>query len=133
MRSDRLLKGGQRGSAALETVFSIVFVMWLALGVMEVAFVVYGRNVMAASTHEGARAAVELGAAPSDAETVATQTVQRAAGRLVQDLDVTVSTYTQAGSRVVHVRARGALRPFGPVPLPMVITTSATATRAAGL
>ncbi|MCA1694613.1 MAG: pilus assembly protein, partial [Actinobacteria bacterium] len=75
----------ERGSAPLEAVLSILFVMLLVLGTIEVSLALYGRNVVAAAAHEGARAALELGRGPDSAAAVARSTVRRASGALVRD------------------------------------------------
>jgi len=127
------LNGAERGSAVLETVASISMVLLLALGAIEVAFALYARNVLAASAHEGARAAIELGRSPEDAVAVAGATVRRAAGGLVSDLDISVATGAVNGRSVVRVHVTGSLKPFGPVPLPMRFSNTATSTRQTGL
>ncbi len=129
MRRSRLLRERHRGSAPVESVFAIVFLLFLVLAVLQLAFVLYARNVVAASVHEGARAAVELGRSPTEAVPVATESVRRSAGNLVDGLVIDVDT-KQVGSRVlVVVRARGELESFGPIPLPVPVSVTATSTR----
>ena len=101
--------------------------MFLVLGVIEVAFALYGRNVVLASAHEGARAAVELGRDPGEAAAIAEQTVRRATGSLVEDLQVNVSTHRLAGASIVSVRVTGVVDAFGPVPFPIHVDTVARA------
>ena len=103
--------------------------LFLFLSVVEVTFALYGRNVVAASAHEGARAAVELGRNPSDAVAVARRTVMGAAGGLVEGLRVGVTLQTVGTRSLVRVRVTGRLKSFGPVPLPLPIDTVATSTR----
>jgi TadE-like protein len=107
----------------------MVVLLLLALGVMEVALALYARNVVAASAHEGARAAVELGRTPADAVSVATHTVRAAAGGLVDDLEVGARFAVVQRRVVVRVEVSGILRPFGPVPLPIPVAVGATASR----
>ncbi|HYI46479.1 MAG TPA: TadE family protein [Actinomycetota bacterium] len=126
MRKPRLL---ERGSAPVESIFAIVFILFLALGVIEVAFALYGRNVVMSSAHEGARAAVEYGRDPQQAAAIAEDTVRRAAGALVSDLRVAVSTTSSGGTSTVRVRVQGLVDPFGPVPFTMPVDTLVSATR----
>jgi hypothetical protein len=113
-------------------VVAIVFLMLLTVGAIEVAFVLYGRNVLAASAHEGARAAVELGRAPSEAVAIANNTVRSSIGGLVRELDVSVTTLGVSGRSTVKVSVSGTLKPFGPIPIPIRFSSSATAARKTG-
>ena len=101
----------------------------LVLGVIEVAFALYGRNVVLSSAHEGARAAVELGRDPSDAIAVARRVVAQSAGGLVDELDVDVGIADNDRSVVVVVDVSGLIRSWGPVPLPVPVSVRATASR----
>ena len=121
--------GRQRGSAPIETVFAVGILLFLALGTVQVAFALYARNVMAASAHEGARAAIELGRSPADAIAVARRTVVRSAGGLVEGLRVDVTIQSTGTDSVVRVRIRGWLKALGPVPLPLPVDAVATSTR----
>ena len=114
----------------MESTFAIVFILLLVLGVIEVAFALYGRNVVMSSAHEGARAAIELGRTPAEAGAIAEDTVRRSAGSLVEDLDVSVSTSSIPGGSLVRVRVVGTVDSPGPVPFPMHVDTVASATRA---
>lgn len=116
----------ERGSAPLEAVFAIAFLLLLVLGTIEVVWALYGRNVLMTSAHEGARAAVELGRSSSDAVAIATRSIERSAGALVDDLQVTASTGNSAGRSTVHLEVRAVLVPWGPVPLPLPVRTAAT-------
>lgn len=127
MRQPRLLR--DRGSAPVESIFAIVFILLLVLGVIEVAFALYGRNVLMSSAHEGARAAVEYGRSPQEAATIAQDTVRRAAGSLVDDLRVSVAVSEGSGPSIVRVRVQGIVDAFGPVPFPMPVDTTVSATR----
>ncbi len=123
------LRSGERGSAPVETTFAIVILLLLVLGTIEVALALYARNVLIASAHEGARAAVEIGRGSSDASAIVEATVRRGAGGLVDDLDVAASI-TQVGDRsLVNVTVRGVIDAYGPVPLPIPITARASATK----
>jgi hypothetical protein len=117
----------QQGSAPLEAVFAIVILMVLVLGVIEVTFALYGRNVVAASAHEGARAAIERGRSPTEAIAIARGVVEQSAGGLIDDLDVSVTVNEAGGRRLVRVRVGGVLELIGPVPVPLRVSTVATA------
>ena len=119
----------ERGSAPVESVLSIALLLLLTLGVMEVAFALYGRNVLISSAHEGARAAIELGRDPGDAAAVAERTVRLSAGGLVDELDVDVGVAQDGDSSLVVVRVTGLVEPWGPVPLPVPVSARATASR----
>lgn len=119
----------ERGSAPIETTFAIVLLVVFVLGVLEVALAVYGRNVLNAAAHEGARAAVERGRDLSEVETIARATVERATGRLVDDLAIDVGATRTESRLVVRVEVSGALNPFGPIPLPLSFAATATASK----
>lgn len=118
-----------RGSAPVETVFSIFFLMLLVLGTIEVALALYGRDVVAAAAHEGARSALELGANPDRVSRLARTTVRRASGDLVRDLKVQVTSRKVGAVAFVRVRVGGWLRLAGPVPLPIPVSATATVAR----
>jgi hypothetical protein len=119
----------ERGSSPVEVVFAMAVLLLLVLGVIEVALALYGRNVVMTSAHEGARAAVELGRAPEDATRIASDTVRRAAGGLVDELAVRAARTEVAGRAEVHVRVSGVLKAFGPVPLRIPVSAAAHASR----
>jgi hypothetical protein len=119
----------QRGSAPLETVLSIVFLMLLVLGTIEVSLALYGRNVVAEAAHEGARAALELGRGSDSAAEIARSTVRRSSGALVRDLKVEVLPQTVGSMSYVQVRVAGWLRLAGPVPVPVPVTATATVSK----
>jgi TadE-like protein len=119
-----------RGSAPVETVFSIFFLMLLVLGTIEVALALYGRDVVAAAAHEGARSALEVGADTAGASQLARTTVRRASGSLVRDLKVQVTTLKVGAASYVHVHVSGWLRLAGPVPLLIPVSAAATVSRA---
>jgi Flp pilus assembly protein TadG len=129
MRRDRLLRPNENGSAPIEAVFSIVLLLVLVFGLIQVAFVLYGRNVVMSSAHEGARSAVELGSDTADAAIAAENTVRSAAGRLVEDLDVDVAVTHNGARAIVTVSVSGSLDAFGPVPVAVPVSVSATSVR----
>lgn len=119
----------EEGSAALESVFSMIVIMILVLGVIEVTFTLYARNVLMASAHEGSRAAVELGRTSGEAEAIAVETVRRATGSLVKDLRIDVVTRTAGSREMITVLVRGSARALGPVPFPIQVTARSTSSR----
>ena len=121
----------QSGAAAVESIFAMVFVIVLLLGVVEVAFVLYARNVVAASAHEGVRAIVERGATAGDAESMARRTVRDSASGLVNDLNIGVDLRSSGELERVTVVVEGRVKTFGPVPFPITVTSSASSTREA--
>lgn len=122
-----MLRRDQSGSAAVESVFSIVILVFLVLAVVEVAFSLYARNVVAASAHEGARAAVERGRSAAEAQAIAVDTVRAAAGGLVDRLGVDVATQSIGTRSIVSVVVTGRVKPFGPVPVPLGLRAEASA------
>jgi Flp pilus assembly protein TadG len=129
MRERRLLTRDDEGSAPVEFVFAALFTTFLLLAVIEVAFALYGRNVLASSAHEAARAAIELGADPAGAEELARSTVQRATGALVSSYEVDVSAARSDDRVTFSVRVAGRLDPPGPLPFEIPVDLTATATR----
>ena len=124
VRQHRLLiPTNERGAAPLESLFALILLLFLVLGTIEVAFALYGRNVIASSAHEAARTAVELGRDPREAALVATNTVARSASNLTRDLNVDVDV--SRGS--VRVTVRGVVDAFGPIPFPFPVEAVATA------
>ncbi len=113
-----------KGSTVVETVFALWFLCFMSLGVVQIAFTLYARNVVVSSAHEGARAAVELGRTVSESELVARRTVLDAAGGMVEDLEVEI-TKTSAEPAFVEVSVTGRLDSFGPLPVsvPVSVTT----------
>lgn len=125
----RLLTRGEDGSAVVGSVFSIIFVLVLALGAIEVAFTLYARNTFMAAVHDGARAAVEIDGSPGDARAVARAVIGRGSGDLVDDLRVDTATSTFGDRTRISVTAAGMLRPPGPLPVSISIETTASTSR----
>jgi hypothetical protein len=117
---------GERGAAPVEAVFGIIMLLALVLGTIEVAFALYARNVVAASAHEAARTAVELGRSPDEVQLVAQRTIERAAGGLIDDFTIRTE-YDESNARSVRIVVSGYLEPFGPVPIPLTFRTTASA------
>lgn len=111
------------------SVFAIVLLLILVLGVVQVALSLYARNVLITSAHEGARAAVELTRSPDEGEAVARRTIERAAGGLVQTVDVRAQSFARPGERIMQVHVRARLRPLGVVPVVIPVSVAAWAAR----
>jgi hypothetical protein len=124
-----LLTAPERGSALVESIFAIVFLMILSLGVAQLALTLYGRNVVIASAHEGARAATELGRNPEEAVAIALRTTRSATGSLVDDLEIDVVTEPVGDDDLITVRLRGRLAAVGPVPITIPVETQASSVR----
>ncbi|MDQ4096131.1 MAG: pilus assembly protein [Actinomycetota bacterium] len=105
----------------------MVFVLLLALGVVQTALILYARNVVISSAHEGARAAVELGRDPADAGDVARATIASSARGLVNDLNVEVVLVDAEPPEMLRVHVSGDLAALGPVPIEVPVETTATA------
>jgi hypothetical protein len=120
----------EEGSAVVESIFGLLLVMTLALGVVQVALGLYARNVVIAAAHEAARAAIELGGSERDATTVARRTVEAGAGGVTRDL-VVEAIRERSGDRVaVRVHVEATLEPFGPIPVSLPVSSTATTSRA---
>ena len=119
----------ERGSALVESIFAIVFLMMLSLGVAQLALTLYGRNVVIASAHEGARAATELGRTEQEAEAIALRTTRSATGSLVDDLEVAVLTEPVGEDTRIIVRLTGRLAAIGPVPISVPVDAQASSLR----
>ena len=129
LRRHRLLSETERGSALVESIFAIVFLMVLSLGVAQLALTLYGRNVVIASAHEGARAAMELGRSEREAESIALRTTRSATGSLVRDLTIEVNTEAVHDGDRITVRLSGRLAAIGPVPIQVPVEAQATSLR----
>jgi hypothetical protein len=127
-----LLSGRERGSATVESIFAIVMLAVLTLGAVQVAFVLYARNVLVSAAHEGVRASIERGAAGGDAAPVISSVIRRAAGGLVSDVAVDAEVSPAGGREVLRVKVRGTVAAFGPVPFEIPVTATATSVREAG-
>ncbi len=106
----------ERGSLPLESVIGIVFLMMLALGSIQVTLLLFAGNVVKASAHEAARAAIEIGADEQAAATVARDSVRRSVGGLVEDLEVSLERAPAPQGALVAVDVRATVSLMGPVP-----------------
>ncbi len=119
-----------RGSVTVESVAAMVFLLFLVLGTIEIAFFLYARNVVKASAHEGARAALEIGRTPEEASMLAERTIRRAVGGIVRDIDVRTDSRSFNGSSFVTVSVEARVDGFGPIPWPARVGTVAHVSRA---
>ena len=119
----------EHGSAVVESIFAIFFLLFLALGTIQMALTLYSRNVVQAAVHDGSRAVVEIGSHGSDADAIVRQVIGRSAGGLVDRLQVETSVERTADRLFVHVRAAGSLTAPGPIPIDLPITVDSTSSR----
>jgi Flp pilus assembly protein TadG len=119
----------ESGAAPVESVVAIVLLLVLALGVVQVALLLYGRNSVLSAAHEGARAGIELGRSPAEAEAIARRATASAAGGLVQGLKVDASATTSDDLLVLTVTLSGRLVALGPVPWSPGVSVRATTAR----
>ena len=108
---------------------AIVLLLTLALGVVQVSLVLYARNVVISASHEAARALVELGRDPDEGHQIALTTVRNASGGLLGDPRVQIDAITSGDRYVIRVRVAGMIQTFGPVPITVPVSVSATAMR----
>lgn len=94
----------------------MLFLLLLVLGIIQVAWTLYARNVTMSSAHEAARAALEYGAGPDDGRIVAERVVRQAAGGLLENLNVTTRTVEVGMTKRVRVVVSAQLRALGPIP-----------------
>ena len=95
----------------------------MTLAVVQVAFVMYARNTLAAAAHEGARIAIERNQDPEVAVSSVEGVVKGVVGGLVEDVDVAVET---AGGHV-RVLVSGRVDAIGPLPLAIPLSQQASA------
>lgn len=117
----------QRGSAPVETIFAFVFVMTLALGVIQIAFSLYARNIVMTSTHEAARAAVERGRTEAEVHAIVRRVLGQGAGGVFRATRVEVVRHVEGTRLVVSVAVAGTIRSLGPFPASLPVTARAGA------
>lgn len=115
----------EEGSALVDSVFAILFLLTLMLGAIQIVFTLYSRNVVRAAAHEGVRSAIERGATGAAAIAAARKATARAAGGLVDELEVEVQRRDSGQASLVMVNVRGRLAPVGPFPFRMPVTATA--------
>ena len=119
----------ERGSAVIQFPVALLLLMVMTIGVGQVGYTLYARNVLASSAHEGARAAVENGRDLRDAHVIVNEVVRRATGKLAEGLSVRVdSERAVGGGESVLVEVDAVLRPWGVVPFSIPMTAKAEVT-----
>ena len=117
------------GSAVVESVFAIFVLMFMTLGLIQIALTLYARNVVMAAAHDGARAAVVIGPSRSNGAEVARGVVQQSAGSMVEGLEVS-ERFVESSERLTAVIVvSGRLSPSGPIPFDVPISIEASASR----
>lgn len=117
----------ERGSAPVDVVFAILFLLLLALGVMQVALSLYGRNTLISATHESARTAVELGRSEDEIEAIAAKHAREAAGGLIKDMSIEATVSADGPRTSVTVSVQAQVHAFGPLPVSVPVRTQAVA------
>lgn len=125
MRRDGLLTS-QRGSAPLDAVIGITFLVILCLGAIQVALTVYAHNAVSASAYEGARAAAEIGTSSTRGREVAERMVRATVGGSLENLQVSVWTTHSTQGPLVKVAVVGRHRSLGPMPIVVPVRAVAT-------
>lgn len=116
----------ERGSTILETIFGMVLLFVVTLGVIQIALLLYARNVVHASAHEAARAAIERGVHAREAPVVAADAARAAIGGIARDVRVKFERRRLAQRDVVTVQIVAQVAPTGPVPLSVTMRGLAT-------
>jgi len=119
----------EAGSAVVESLSAVLFVLVLVLGTIQVALSLYARNVVMSAVHDGARAAAEARSSDLLAVTAARATISRSAGSLVEDLHVIATTDVVQDRYVARVTASGRLAVLGPVPIAIPVKFQASTVR----
>jgi len=119
----------EAGSAVIESVMAVVFILLLVLGTIQVAMSLYARNVVMSAVHNGARAATEVGGSEIEATAAAREAIARSSGSLVRNLQVVATSHVFQERYVVRITATGRLHAPGPVPVGIPVTFDASATR----
>ena len=117
------------GSLPLESIPAILLVLLTGVGVMQVVLTLYGANMLRASAHEAARAAVARHSTGTDARRAAIDLVRAAAGGIVDGLRVRIAIDERTTHRLVRVHVSGKLVAPGPIPVAVPITATATASK----
>lgn len=116
----------ERGNAIIQFPVALLLLMVLTLGIAQVSFTLYAKNVLASSAHEGARAAAENGRSLDDARLIATEVIRRATGKMAELLRVNVDhAPVLGGGESVQVEVLAELRPWGVVPFSIPMTARA--------
>ena len=112
----------ERGSAIVESLFGMFVLLFLVVGTIQIALTLYARNIVMASVHDGARAAIEIGGSEDEAQAIARRVIEQSAGSLVSDLEVGAVSHSDSERYWVRVIASGRLDVPGPIPIDIPIT-----------
>jgi hypothetical protein len=120
---------GDVGSASVDLIASLVLLIALTLGGIQLGLTLHARNVLMAAVHDGARRGVELGSSNADAVEIATRFVDDAAGGLVSDPHISARTHSDVDEFVIELHLDAHIDVPGPVPIKIPFSTNATASR----
>ena len=123
------MRGEERGSLPLESIPAILLVLLTGVGVVQVALTLHAANVVRASAHEAARAAVGFHSTETDARRAALDLVRGAAGGIVDGLRVRVAIEERATDLLVRVQVSGKLQAVGPIPVALPVAATSTASK----
>ncbi|HJQ42597.1 MAG TPA: TadE/TadG family type IV pilus assembly protein [Jatrophihabitantaceae bacterium] len=125
-----------RGSSVVDFVLVSTLLVFLLFAVLQVAVLVYVRNVSAAAAADGARHGAELGSLPGDGAVRAVDLVRKAMPGVAQGIRCAETFGLDDASDLptVTVRCRGSLRAILlPLHLPLPVDASSTVLRERGL
>jgi Flp pilus assembly protein TadG len=120
----------ERGAAAVEFVMMSVLLLFLLLGVLQVAVYFYARNVVASSAADAARYAASVGV-PGDAGAARARELIGDGLDAADARDITCTSLigrdARSGLPTVRVTCRGRVRLlFSPLRLPLTVDVSST-------
>lgn len=118
--------GDERGSSPIEFVLVGTMLTALTLAVLQLALVVYVRNVVHDAAVEGAYYAALADTVPEEGAARARDVVTRAVGATYAE-EVTVGPAQQAGEDTVVVRIRATLPVIGLIGIPAALEVEAHA------
>jgi Flp pilus assembly protein TadG len=124
-------RDGDRGAAVVDFVFVSVLLVLLLFGVLQVAVYFYARNIVAASTSDGARFAATAGTPAAAGAARARALMSSGLGASVTRAVRCTATAERDGASglpVTTVRCAGRMRAFLlPIPLPLTLDATASA------
>lgn len=123
-----------RGSAVVDFVLVSALLVFLLFAVLQVAVLVYVRNVVSAAAADGARRGAEYGSTPADGARRASDVLRQALPGLSADVqcDGAPTTDASSGLATTTVRCQGTLHAvLLPLGLPLRIDASSTVLREA--
>ncbi|MFB4350448.1 TadE/TadG family type IV pilus assembly protein [Microbacterium sp. CR_7] len=122
----RRLREDDRGSSPVEFVMVGTMLTALTLAVLQLALVVYVRNVVHDAAIEGAHHAALADVSPEEGAARARQVITQAIGSAYAD-DVSAARVEESGREVVVVRIRTALPVIGLIGIPSAMNIDAEA------